>query len=111
MQMGEDTRAVIERFHEAFNAHDLDALADLWSEDCVFEDTTAPDGRRHSGRESVLGACRDFFTQAPNAHFDVEELVTVGDRAVVQWRYTWGDGHVRGVDLMRVRDGKVTESF
>jgi uncharacterized protein (TIGR02246 family) len=109
--MGEDTRSVIERFHEAFNAHDLDALADLWCEDCVFEDTSPPDGTRHTGRDSVLAACRDFFAQSPNAHFDIEELDTAGDRAFVKWRYTWEDGHVRGVDLMRVRDGRVLESL
>lgn len=35
-----------------------------------------------------------------------------GDRAVVQWRFDWGGdhpGHVRGVDLFRVRDGLVAE--
>jgi uncharacterized protein (TIGR02246 family) len=109
--MGEDTRSVIERFHDAFNAHDLDALAELWSEDCVFEDTTAPDGVRHTGREAVLAACRDFFAQSPNARFEIEELTTADDRAFVKWRYAWADGHVRGVDVMRVRDGKVAESF
>jgi len=111
MQMGDETRAVIQRFHDAFNAHDLEALADLWSDDCVFEDTTPPDGSRHVGRERVLQACRDFFAQSPNAHFDIEDVVTVGDQGFVRWRYEWADGHVRGVDVMRVRDGKVSESF
>jgi uncharacterized protein (TIGR02246 family) len=109
--MADDTRSVIERFHDAFNAHDLDALADIWSEDCVFEDTSPPDGTQHTGRDAVLQACRDFFAQSPNARFEIEGLDTVGDRAFVQWRYAWADGHVRGVDLMRVRDGKVSESF
>ena len=107
----DDTRSVIERFHHALNAHDLDMLADLWSDECVFEDTSPPDGRRHVGRHAALRACRDFFTQSPRAHFDIEELSTVGERAIVKWRYTWGDGHVRGVDLIRVRDGKVPESL
>jgi uncharacterized protein (TIGR02246 family) len=109
--MADDTRSVIERFHDAFNAHDLDQLADLWSEDCVFEDTSPPDGQRYVGRDAVLQACRDFFAQSPHARFEIESLTTAGDRAFVQWRYAWADGHVRGVDVMRVRDGHVTESF
>jgi ketosteroid isomerase-like protein len=109
--MSDDTGSVIERFHEAFNAHDLDALAGLWTEDCVFEDTDPPDGSRYAGRDEVLRRCRDFFAQSPRAHFDIEELVIAGDRAFVRWRYSWGDGHVRGVDVMRVRDGKVAESL
>ena len=41
------TRVVVERFNEAFNRHDADALAPLLTDDTVFEDTSpAPDGRR-----------------------------------------------------------------
>jgi steroid delta-isomerase-like uncharacterized protein len=107
----DNTRSVIEQFHEAFNAHDLDALARLWSEDCVFEDTTPPDGTRHVGRAAVLRACQDFFQHSPQAHFEIEELFTAGERAVVRWRYSWGTGHVRGVDLVRVRGGAMSESI
>ena len=42
--------------------------------------------------------------------------VFAGDRAVLRWRYGWaGDdgtpGHVRGVDVLRLRDGKVAEKL
>jgi hypothetical protein len=30
---------------------------------------------------------------------------------VVRWRYAWGDGHVRGVDVFRVRGGLVAEKL
>jgi ketosteroid isomerase-like protein len=109
--MGEDTRVAVERFHEAFNRHDLVALAQVISEDVVFEDTGPPDGTRHIGRDAMLDACRQLFTDTPAAHFEIEDTLIAGDRAIVRWRYSWADGHVRGVDLMRVRDGMVTESF
>jgi hypothetical protein len=35
----------------------------------------------------------------------------MGERVVQRWRYTWGGGHVRGVDLLRFRDGKITEKL
>jgi len=109
--MNDDARAAIERFHDALNDHDIDALDRAISDDCVFEDTTPPDGRRHAGRAAMLAACRQFLADSPNARFEIEDLLTAGDRAVVRWRYSWGDGHVRGVDLIRVRDGRVTESL
>ena len=28
-----------------------------------------------------------------------------------RWRYEWDGGHVRGVDVFRVRDGKVAEKL
>jgi ketosteroid isomerase-like protein len=107
----EETRAAVLRFDEALNRHDVDALNDCITDDCFFEDTTPPDGRRHEGRPAVLAACRQFFTESPNAHFEIEELTTAGDRAVVRWRYQWADGYVRGVDLVLVRAGRVAQTI
>ena len=52
---------VIDRFNEAFNRHDADALAPLLTDDTVFEDTSpAPDGRRIEGHAAVVGqSCRE----------------------------------------------------
>jgi ketosteroid isomerase-like protein len=89
----------------------------LITDDCVFENTyPPPDGERFEGREAVRLAWEAFFRSSPHATFDGEELFACGDRVVVRWRYRWvqanGEaGHVRGVDLMRVRDGKVSEKL
>jgi len=85
--MADGTRPVVERFHEAVNAHDLDTLADLCTDDCVFENTSPPDGIRSTGRDEVIAAFREFFAQSPNAHFDLEDLVVADDRAFLTWRY------------------------
>jgi ketosteroid isomerase-like protein len=98
-------------FDDAFNRHDLEALADLITDDCVFEDTTPPDGRRLVGREAVLEAWGEVMAGASEVRFAIEESVTAGDRVFVLWRYSWGGGHVRGVDVMRVRGDRVAESF
>jgi uncharacterized protein (TIGR02246 family) len=111
VELRDAIRGVIERFHEALNTQDLEALGDLVHEDCVFETTDPPDGTRHVGRAAVLAACKEFLAQSPQAQFEMEETVTVDDRAFVRWRYAWADGHVRGVDVMRVQGGKVIETF
>src|SRR6476620_10902545 len=55
LRMDDEARDTIERFHEALNRRDLDALGDLITDDCVFEATSpAPDGTRHVGRQAVL---------------------------------------------------------
>ncbi len=77
----------------------------------MFESTHPPDGLRVIGREAVLEAWSQVMADAADVHFDVEEMITAGDRVVVLWRYSWADGHVRGVDVMRVRNGRVAESF
>ena len=50
-----------------------------------------------------------LFRRFAATHFDVEEMFGAGDRVVVRWLYTWADGHVRGVDVLRVRAGQVAE--
>ena len=110
-----DPVAVVERFNAAFNRHDVAAVMALMSEDCVFEGTAPPDGRRYVGRAAVRGAWAELFASSPDAWFDTEETLAAGERVVVRWRYRWGPGgsggHVRGVDVFRVADGLVTEKL
>ena len=106
------TRTAIEKFNEAFNRHDADALATLLTEDTVFEDTSpAPDGRRVEGKAGVVTFWREWFMHNANARFEAEELIVSGNRATVLWVYQkmrngqpW---HLRGVDIFTVRDGKI----
>ena len=107
---------VVQRFNDAFNRHDVDAIMALMSDDCVFENTRpTPDGERVEGRRRVRAAWEQLFARSPHAHFDTEEIFAAGDRCVVRWVYSWVKdgtrGHVRGVDVFRVRDGPVAEKL
>lgn len=106
------TRAAVDRFNEAFNRHDADALAACMTDDTVFEDTSPqPDGRRVEGKAAVVEFWRGWFAHNADAHFDAEEVIVSGNRATVLWVYRkTRDGqpwHLRGVDVFTVRDGKV----
>jgi ketosteroid isomerase-like protein len=110
------TVAAVDTFNEAFNRHDVDAVMAVMTDDCVFESTAPPEGTRHVGQAAVRAAWEEFFRATPTARFDAEDVIATGDRCVVQWRFTWQDddgteGCVRGVDVIRVRDGKVAEKF
>lgn len=106
------TRTAIKNFNDAFNRHDADALAEFLTDDTVFEDTSpAPDGRRIDGKAAVVDFWRGWFARNSDAHFDAEETIVTGNRAVVLWVYRkmrngqpW---HIRGVDIFTVRNGKV----
>jgi uncharacterized protein (TIGR03086 family) len=102
------------RFNSAFFAADIDAALALVTDDIVFDATSpAPDGQRHEGRDAVRAAWTEV-TQTPGMSLTEEESFVSGDRAVVRWRYDWGGsdpGHVRGVDVVRFRDGLICEKF
>ncbi|HSP39221.1 MAG TPA: nuclear transport factor 2 family protein [Frankiaceae bacterium] len=103
--------AAVQRFNRAFDAQDVDAVMAAMTSDCRFEDTSPPDGRAHVGVDAVRAAWEALFTSAPQGVFGSEEVFEAGDRVVVRWRYAWGDGHVRGVDVFTVRDGLVAEKL
>jgi ketosteroid isomerase-like protein len=90
----------------------------LMTDDCVFENTAPPpDGERFEGQAAVRHCWKDLFASAPDAHFSAEEIFVANDRAAVRWTYRWApdsptrSGHVRGVDIIRVRAGKVAEKL
>jgi ketosteroid isomerase-like protein len=112
-----ETISAVERFNEAFGRHDVDGVMRAMTPDCVFENTCPPpDGERYEGREAVQGFWERFFRSSSSAEFETEEMFACGDRCVVRWIYRWADGegregHVRGVDVFRVREGKVFEKL
>ena len=106
--------AAVDRFNEAFGRHDVDGVMAAMTDDCVFENTSPPEGIRYEGAAAVRAAWSEFFASSPTARFDAEDVSATGDRVVVQWRYSWtaddgSTGSVRGVDLIRVRGGLVAE--
>lgn len=102
---------VVEAFGSAWGDHDLEGCLSMLTDDCVFDATgPAPDGTRCVGRDAIRKAWQGIFDDA-GSRFDAEETFAAGDRVVQLWRYTWGDGHIRGVDVFRVRDGKVAEKL
>ena len=101
----------VERFAAAFDAKDVDAIMAAMTPDCVFEDTAPPDGNRHVGTDAVRAAWTKLFASSPEGVFTTEDVIDAGERVDTCWRYDFDGGHVRGVDVFRVRDGLVAEKF
>jgi ketosteroid isomerase-like protein len=111
-----DPVAVVTEFGKAFARGDVDAVMALMTDDCVFENTyPPPDGERYVGQPAVREFWHRFFADTESPSFETEEIYGIDDHVVSRWRFSWGqagsDGHVRGVDLIRVRDGKVSEKL
>lgn len=107
-----DPLPAVDRFGAAFDAQNVDAVMAAMTEDCVFESTAPPDGVRYQGAAQVRGAWTDFFRASAGAQFTTENRFACGEHVVVHWRYDWAGaepGHVRGVDIFRVRGGLVAE--
>jgi uncharacterized protein (TIGR03086 family) len=105
------------RFAAAFGARDVDAIMALMTDDCVFEATSpAPDGTRVEGAAGVRATWEELFGSTTDGQFTTEESFVCDDRGVLRWRFSWrepdgSEGHVRGIDALRFRDGKVCEKL
>jgi ketosteroid isomerase-like protein len=106
-----DTAAIIDQFNAAFQERDPDKLVDILADDCVMEGVgPEPDGNVWTGYDECLAGWRALIDD-PNVRFDTEDVDVYGERAVIRWRLTSPDATFRGVNLMRVRDGKIVEAL
>jgi ketosteroid isomerase-like protein len=108
------TLEAAQRFNDAFLQHEPEALTDLIASDCVMDHPSPPpNGTRYVGRAACLGFWQELAGYRGGS-FAVEETIAMGERAILLWRYRWGTSEaesVRGVNIMRVRDGQIVEAL
>ena len=109
-----DLLQLLDRFAEAWNRHDVDALMSMMVDDCVFEASAGPqvNGQRSEGVQAVRAAYAAVFEAFPDAHWANARHFVVGNRGVSEWTFsgTQRDGtrvEVNGCDLFTFHDGKI----
>ena len=101
---------------DAFNAHDVDAIMEFFTEDCVLDMPRgpAPGGRHLVGQAEVRKGFQERFDGIPDIVYGDERHWTSGDRGVSEWTIrgtqaaTGEPIEVRGCDLFEFRDGKIS---
>lgn len=111
---GDATAEIVQRFIAAFEQKKPAEIRNLVGPDCIMEAMQpAPDGLRIEGYEANV-AFWEAMVADPNGSFEIEDVVISGDRATNRWRYRFGaaqESSLRGVTLIRVRDGRITEAL
>jgi uncharacterized protein (TIGR02246 family) len=104
-----NVRGLIERYNEAWNAQDLDAIDGLHHREIVFHNHTA--GERAEGADAVREHIAQIFRNNPTLRFETRTLRCGDDFAVCEWtasierdgeRVSWD-----GVDVFPLRDGLI----
>ena len=100
---------MIERYNEAWNAHDVEAIVAFHAPDMVFENHTA--GERMTGAEVGPHLAR-IFENWPDLAFRGRRLYARNELVVSEWTATATDSQGRrlewdGVDIFPVRDGLI----
>jgi len=105
---------LLQRHCAAWNAHDIDALMALITDDCVFEASAgpAPHGARYAGRAAVRAAFLAVWETFPDAQWEESRHSVAGGRGFSEWTFrgTRRDGvrvEVRGLDVLELRGGLI----
>jgi steroid delta-isomerase-like uncharacterized protein len=109
-----DLIKLLDRFADAWNRHDLDALMSMMTDDGVFQASAGPhvDGQRSEGRHAVRAAFAAVFDAFPDARWANPRHFIAGNRGVSEWTFTGTrqDGtrvEVTGCDLFVFRNGQI----
>jgi taurine dehydrogenase small subunit len=102
-------RELIERYNEAWNAHDLDAITSMHAEDIVFHNYSA--GERAEGADAVREHIAQIFRNSPDISFRGRRLYVSDGLVVNEWTATaTRDGKQLewdGIDVFPIEDGKI----
>ncbi len=114
----ESTLTLISRFLNGFNSRDIDALMADMTADCVFEHIAPPNASigRHEGQAAVRAVWESMETHFPTYDMKIVDIFAHDDRAACRWEMTWslpdgGNGFARGVDIFKVRNGRIAEKL
>jgi steroid delta-isomerase-like uncharacterized protein len=80
-----DLKATIDRYNEAWNAHDLDAIMAMHAPDMVFENHTAGESAVGEEARDHIGA---IFETWPDIEFSTRRLYVREDLVVQEWTAT-----------------------
>jgi ketosteroid isomerase-like protein len=98
---------------DAWNGHDLHGYGALLNDDYVGETHALP--VTLYGRGAARRAMRMKLALFPDLRFDLHDVVTTGDEALVSWVATATCGHERvrvsGCTVGRVRNGKIGHTW
>ncbi len=104
------TRAAVDRYLAALNAHDADAVAAAVTDDFVNEHTSAR-GTSVTGRAAYRERLDGFLATFDGLRYEVEDHIVDGARAAVPYTLTARIDdrpvRIRGVFRFTVRDGLV----
>jgi ketosteroid isomerase-like protein len=111
---GFDGEAFVDRFNTVWETHDVDGIAEMFTDDVIFEASFGPEpyGERAVGKEAARKLAASVFERIPDLHFEEIRHFVSPEFAVVESATTGtpvggAPYEVHLVDLLTIRDGRI----
>ena len=119
----EENKEIIRRHTQAFNEKRLEVIDELVDIDYVDH---GPFHGQQSGREGMKQAHKYFYEGFPDIQQTIDDILAEDDKVVVRWtcrgthlgRFvsvpippTGKTASVQGIDIFRMKDGKIAECW
>ena len=111
----DELKTIVLDFTEAFNRDDLAGVMARFADDAVYDEFN---GKRHEGADAIRASFEPLFAGAfGKVRFHEEDLFLDADdgKAMISWTCSLETperaSSWRGLDLLHVRDGKITRKL
>lgn len=102
-----DSESVVKSQLEAYNARDIDAFMDTYSDDIqLFE---FPKELFQKDRSRMKKSYQDFFEATPNLHCEIKNRIVIGNKVIDEEFVTINQSSLSAVAIYEVENGKIAK--
>jgi imidazolonepropionase-like amidohydrolase len=101
----ESPEAIVQRQLNAYNARDIDAFMDTYSEDVELYDF--PNKLTGKGKENMRKGYEGFFKNVPNLYCEIEKRIVIGNKVIDHEKVRAGTKTLTAVAVYEVENGKI----
>jgi hypothetical protein len=102
-----DAESVVQEQLDAYNARDIDAFADTYSDDITLHNF--PNQVTGKGKTAMKERYDTFFKNTPNLHCKIKNRMVIGNKVIDEEQVTVNDSVVHAVAIYEVENGKIVK--
>lgn len=102
-----DTESVVQEQLDAYNARDIDAFMDTYSDNIALYNF--PNQVTLKGKKDMRARYDSFFKNTPNLHCKIKNRMVIGNKVIDEEYVTVNDSVITAVAIYEVENGKIVK--
>lgn len=102
-----DAETIVQEQLDAYNARDIDAFMDTYSDDIKLYDF--PQKLFSEGKQKMSQRYSSLFENTPDLHCEVKNRIVIGNKVIQEEYLTINESNFRAVAIYEVKNGKIVK--